>query len=273
VSVIASVTQFSGRKRSTADRGAFRPDSYVTHKAAMSASSSPNSTGRAPRRGRPLAALVPLADALGDAVPQLPDERSDRVRRAVRARTLAVRRGRWDAVADARESGGLGFVVLHGTLLCRVVAGHREGAELLGPGDLIQPGHADSDPVSWRAVTDATLAVVDARVLQEAGAAPELIAGLLTAAASRTNTVARQVVVAQWSSVDDRIVATLEMLADRWGVVTPEGYALPEYLTHALIAPLVGARRPSVTTALKRLGEAGTVRRATDGRWIVARAA
>jgi CRP-like cAMP-binding protein len=214
---------------------------------------------------------VSLADALGDAIGEIPPERAERVRRAVRARTMAVRRGRWDAISDARDTGGLGFVVLEGTLLRQVVAGHREGAELIGAGDLIQPGHADNEDVTWRAVTDATLAIVDGRVLGEAGSAPELIAALLTSAGSRTNTVARQLVVAQWSSVDRRIVATLEMLADRWGVVTPDGYVLPEYLTHALIAPLVGARRPSVTTALKRLDAAGTVRRAPDGRWIVAR--
>jgi DNA-binding GntR family transcriptional regulator len=46
---------------------------------------------------------------------------------------------------------------------------------------------------------------------------------------------------------------------------------LPEFLTHSVLAPLVGARRPSVTTSLKRLNASGAVRRAPDGRWIVAR--
>jgi CRP-like cAMP-binding protein len=218
-----------------------------------------------------LATLVPLLDALPDLVDRLPADRADRTRRAVRARTLAVRRGRWHATADAREAGGIGFVVVDGTMLRRVVAGHREGAELLGPGDLIQPGHQDDENVSWRAITDATLAIIDSRVLADAGAVPELIAGLLTSAAARTNTVARQLVVAQWSSVDERIVATLEMLSERWGVVTPDGLVLPEFLTHSVLAPLVGARRPSVTTSLKRLNASGAVRRAPDGRWIVAR--
>ncbi len=88
----------------------------------------------------------------------------------------------------------------------------------------------------------------------------------------RTNTVARQLVLAQWSSADDRLMATFRVLADRWGVVTPDGVALPSFLTHSVLAPLVGARRPSVTTALKRLTTGGLVRRAADGRWIVAHA-
>jgi hypothetical protein len=82
--------------------------------------------------------------------------------------------------------------------------------------------------------------------------------------------VARQLVLAQWSSADDRLVATFRILADRWGVVTPDGIALPAFLTHSVLAPLVGARRPSVTTALKRLTASGAVRRGADGRWLVA---
>jgi len=68
-----------------------------------------------------------------------------------------------------------------------------------------------------------------------------------------------------------RLVATLDMLAERWGVMTPDGIVLPDFLTHSVLAPIVGARRPSVTTSLKRLAEAGTVRRRADGRWVLGR--
>ena len=163
-------------------------------------------------------------------------------------------------------------MIVEGAILRRVVVGHREGAELLGAGDLIQPATESEGDVTWRAVADTTLAVLDARVLTEAGAFPELLTALLTSATSRTNTVARQLVMAQWSSADDRLLATFRVLAERWGVVTPDGVALPSFLTHSVLAPLVGARRPSVTTALKRLAGNGLVRRAADGRWIVAHA-
>lgn len=222
----------------------------------------------AARRGRVLNTRTALVDALTEL--ELSPDRAERARRAVRAPTIGVRRGAWDAPADAAEHRALGFVVVEGALLRRVVAGHREGAELLGPGDLLQPAAEAEHGVSWRAVTDCMFAVVDPQVLVDAGAVPELLTALLSSAAIRTNTVARQLVVAQWASADDRLVATLEMLSERWGVVTPDGVALPAFLTHAVLAPLVGARRPSVTTALKRLDASGRVRRAADGRWLLA---
>ena len=228
----------------------------------------PATVRRVPRRGRLVNQRVALVDVLPDLADVLDPERLQLARRAARARVLAVRRGHWDAAADASAPGLHGFVVVDGTILRRVTAGHREGAELLGPGDVIQPAREDGQ-VSWRAVTDATLAILDVRLLAEAGAVPELAGALLGAANARTNTVARQLVVAQWPSVDERLVATLEMLADRWGVMTTDGVVLPDFLTHSVLAPLVGARRPSVTTSLKRLAQTGAVLRRPDGRWLL----
>ena len=209
-------------------------------------------------------------DALPDLADELDEERLALARRAVRTRMLAVRRGLWDAAADASTPGCYGFIIVTGTVLRRVTAGHREGAELLGPGDLLQPAQ-ETDDVSWRVVADTQVAVLDLRALAEAGVVPELAGALLAAANTRTQTVARQLVVAQWPSVDERLVATLDMLAERWGVMTPDGIVLPDFLTHSVLAPIVGARRPSVTTSLKRLAEAGTVRRRPDGRWVLGR--
>jgi CRP-like cAMP-binding protein len=227
---------------------------------------------RAPHRGRLLATRVALVDVLAD-LEHLPPERADRARSAVRVPTIGVRRGAWDAVADAAEHSSHSFIVVSGALLRRVVAGHREGAELLGPGDLVQPAAETDGDVTWRAVTDVVLAAVDDQALAEAGAVPEIITALLQAAVTRTNAVARQLVLAQWSSADERLLATFRTLADRWGVVTRDGVALPGFLTHSVLAPIVGARRPSVTTALKRLAASGALRRADDGRWLLAHAA
>ncbi|MEA2126854.1 MAG: family transcriptional regulator, cyclic receptor protein [Solirubrobacteraceae bacterium] len=224
---------------------------------------------RTPRSARPLSGTVALADVLPELDDLAPD-RGDHARRAVHTPTLGVRRGAWDAADDARAHGSHGFVIVSGAVLRRVVAGHREGAELLGPGDLIQPATESEDDVTWRAVTDVVLGALTPRVLAQAGAVPELLSALLISAVARTNAVARQLVLAQWSSADDRLLATFRILADRWGVVTPDGIALPAFLTHSVLAPLVGARRPSVTTALKRLTASGAVRRGADGRWLVA---
>lgn len=211
---------------------------------------------------------IALVDALQDLGDHLDEDRLEHARRSVRVRALAVRRGAWDAPGDATACGSTGFVLVAGTILRRVAAGHREGAELLGSGDLVQPSR-EGEGVSWRVVADATLAVVDLRALTDAAAVPEIAGALLGAANARIQTVARQLVVAQWPSVDDRLIATLEMLSDRWGVVTPDGVVLPDFLTHSVLAPLVGARRPSVTTSLKRLAATGAVTRRPDGRWLL----
>jgi len=61
-------------------------------------------------------------------------------RHALRARSILVRKGRWEAAADGRLIGqGVGFLVLDGALVRCVTAAHRTSGELLGPGDLVRP--------------------------------------------------------------------------------------------------------------------------------------
>jgi hypothetical protein len=57
-------------------------------------------------------------------------------------------------------------------------------------------------------------------------------------------------------------------LADRWGRVTLDGVVVPVRLTHDMIGRLVGAHRPSVTTALSELSRAGRISRLPDG-WLL----
>ncbi len=221
---------------------------------------------RGARRARPLATRVPLTDAL----PELADTLSpDLLAHAgqIQGRVLAVRRGAWDATSDGAAGGVVAFVVLSGTLLRLTRARHREAAELLGPGDVLQPRREHD--VTWRAVEETTLMPVEARLLIDAANVPSLCGALLSACANGTNAVARQLVIAQWSSVDERIVTVLAFVAERWGVMTRDGVVLPDWLTHSIIAPLVGARRPSVTTALKRLDATGAIVRRPDGRWLL----
>lgn len=218
------------------------------------------------RRARTLSGRVVLLDALPELGDRLPPARLPHARQ-LRARVVAVRRGAWDARADIAPDV-FAFVVLTGTLLRLVGVRHRQAAELLGGGDLIQ-ARRDGDDVTWRALEDVTLAPIDARLLADTATVPELCGELLRATGARTNAVARQLVVAQWSSVDERILAVLGLLAERWGVVTRDGVLLPAFLTHSVLAPLVGARRPSVTTALQRLAQTGAVTRRADRRWLL----
>jgi hypothetical protein len=69
--------------------------------------------------------------------------------------------------------------------------------------------------------------------------------------------------------VDDRLLALLWCLAERWGRVVPGGVAVNLRLPHRTLAGMVGARRPSVTTALGQLIARGPIERRPDGGWIL----
>ena len=51
--------------------------------------------------------------------------------------------------------------------------------------------------------------------------------------------------------------------------MTGEGVLLPLRLTHQILAQLIGARRPSVTTAVGELTSAGLASRRPDGSWVL----
>src|SRR3954451_6554025 len=113
--------------------------------------------------------VVDVVEGLPDLLDLVPPERLPTARRALRARSLLVRKGRWDAAADSRMiEGGIGFLVLDGALIKCVTAAHRTSGELLGPGDIVRADDAPLDddlPFDgyWRAIVDVTLAVLDAR--------------------------------------------------------------------------------------------------------------
>jgi CRP-like cAMP-binding protein len=68
--------------------------------------------------------------------------------------------------------------------------------------------------------------------------------------------------------VDVRLHMLLWHLAARWGRVRSDGTVLRLRLTHSVLADLVAARRPTVTTALSDLARRGLVK--TDGEtWVL----
>ena len=69
--------------------------------------------------------------------------------------------------------------------------------------------------------------------------------------------------------VDARLELLFWGLADRWGRVGPDGVVLELPLTHQVLGRLVGAQRPSVTTALSDLARRGVIERREDGAWIL----
>jgi Crp-like helix-turn-helix domain len=61
-------------------------------------------------------------------------------------------------------------------------------------------------------------------------------------------------------------------LAESWGRVTPAGTSLPLSLTHDAIGEMIGAKRPTVSLALKELVQQGAVVR-RDGGWLLLKGA
>ncbi len=226
------------------------------------------------RRGVLLEEAVDVLDALPELEDALDLERRLLARRALRARTMTVRRGRWGASLDAPlVEGGFGFLVLEGAMVRCVTAAHRTAGELLGPGDLIVPAEEQPEDPQFggycRAIEELRLAVLDARFARAAAAVPELVPVLVAGQLRRAGTTSRQLVIVQSQSVEARVVVLLEHLADRWGVMTRDGIVLPSFLSHGTLSLLLGARRPSVTSATVRLDARGIVHRRPDGRWLL----
>jgi len=218
---------------------------------------------------------IDVVEALPDLHDALPLERRVAARRTLRARVLRLRRGRWDAVGDAPLIGeGAGFLVLDGALIRCVTAAHRTSGELLGPGDVLRPDHDPfgEDPLFstyYRTISDVRLGVLDGRVTRAAALIPELAPAVVASMTRRSGSLSRQLVIVQSQSVETRILVTLNYLAERWGVMTAKGIVLPEFLSHGTLALLLGARRPSVTSAMVRLAARGEVQRRADGRWLL----
>lgn len=188
------------------------------------------------------------------------------------ARVLATRTGTWLPAADERlRNQRLPLLIVDGALQRTVSVRGREGADLLGPGDLLRlDGEDGVFDTRYRALTPCRFALLDDRVEAAAAAQPLLAAALMDAAITRAGTLAGQVVLAQLVAIDDRLRILFPSLAERWGRVTSDGVVLPAFLSHTVLSALVGARRPSLTAAVGRLVEDGAVRRLPDRRWLLA---
>jgi CRP/FNR family cyclic AMP-dependent transcriptional regulator len=149
------------------------------------------------------------------------------------------------------------------------------GVELLGPGDLIRPWRWEAAhdllplDARWSVLSPATVALLDRRVAVELSRWPEIIVWLLDRVAERSERVATSQAIAQLTGVDRRILALFLHLAERWGRVSPDGVVVPLALTHRLLGQLVGACRPTVSTALRTLADRGELLRRRDGSWLL----
>ncbi|HET6866682.1 MAG TPA: Crp/Fnr family transcriptional regulator [Solirubrobacteraceae bacterium] len=206
----------------------------------------------------------------------LPEPQRALAGRQVLAEVVEYPAGPWEVGPDDYDgTASLGLLVIGGLMAREVTVGDYTCAELLGPGDLIQPwlriGQEESvaTEIDWDVVEPATLAVLDRNFCERSARWPEVQAAVARRLMQRTHWLAFHLAVCGLRRVDDRLLSVLWHFADRWGTVTPEGVRLDVRLTHELLAAVTGARRPSVTTSLRRLAEEGRVRSLPRSRWLL----
>lgn len=199
-----------------------------------------------------------------------------------RARAIApvirLENGPWstDLSGVCDEDNCLGLLVLDGLLVHSVVVVHEPRSEIVGPGDVLRPWQQTQEVTSvpfaahWQVVHPARLAVLDNRFLAFAARWPKLMSALLQRSVRRSHWLSLQLAITDLRRVDDRLVLFFWHLADRWGRMGPEGVTVPLPVTHDVLAQLVCAQRPTVTSALKRLSDAGRIRRRSDKTWLLA---
>jgi CRP/FNR family transcriptional regulator, cyclic AMP receptor protein len=215
---------------------------------------------------------ISLFDADPELVAGVPDEDRETAQRSLIVPSITLESGVWTPPKELPFSLVIGLLVLTGVISREIVLAGRRTAELLGPGDILRPWDEypafGAPPPLWRVQSPLLIAVLDARVARACGRWPAIGAVVGSRHSSRHQILARRLAISQLPAVADRLVLVLCDLASRWGKVTPTGIRLPVPLTHSTLAALVGARRPSVTTALGQLAGADLVERVPDG-WLL----
>lgn len=189
------------------------------------------------------------------------------------ARVMRLETGDWPPL-EPPSTTMFGFLVLDGLLGNTLRLPERAHLELLGPGDVLRPwvglGPDATTPsrLEWQVFEEARLAVLDRSFCVAICDVPEIYEALAERLVLRSRRLNFQMAVNALTSVEERLLIALWHFADRWGRVRPEGVTLSLPLPHRNIADIVGASRPSVSTALMSLRRAEMIE-PLDGGWLL----
>jgi CRP/FNR family cyclic AMP-dependent transcriptional regulator len=219
---------------------------------------------------------IALLDVDPDLGRLLDGKRLEEARSQLVVRQHVVGAGAWDG-ERLRDAGpdNVGLFVIDGLMTRELALADNVSAELLGPGDLVRPWQAEGPErlvpfaVRWTVLRDTRLAVLDRRFGAALVHHPEVNAMLIDRVTERTRRLSVMQAISQLNGVDRRLLTLFWHLAERWGRVTPEGVAVAMDVPHRVVAQLVGARRPTVSTALSRLASRGELVRRPDGAWLL----
>lgn len=218
---------------------------------------------------------VRVAEALPEIIENLEPAESAQARQKLVADLVVAGTGTWTPTIAANEPGHLGLLVLDGLLARDVILDRPLATELVGRSDLLRPSDRDGRDapipfgISWTVLQPTRLAVLDPEFTRTLCQWPSAVEAVLKGASNRAHCLAITMAVSNLRRVDQRLLVLLWYLADRYGRVTPDGVLLPLKLTHETLARLVGAQRPSVTTALSQLEDEGRLRRGANRAWLL----
>lgn len=193
------------------------------------------------------------------------------------SRVLLLDRGGFDPshLIDDPEMS-FGILILDGLIMARLEAGRAHTGWLVGADDLLRPWEmsqiALTQSAAWQVLTPARIIRLDTRLLPRLRDEPRLVQDLLARATRTTHWLFAKALVISSPSIEERLVLLFALFGERWGKVRPEGIWIELPLTHALIALLCGARRPSVSVALRSLEERGILMRNSRLGWLLRRA-
>jgi len=220
---------------------------------------------------------VSLLDLDPDLGALLDERRRTAARAELLVRVLQLPRGNWaGGELGPASPGHVGLLVLDGAIAREVVLADSISTELLGCGDLIRPWKLTrTEPllrqhVRWQVLAETRLAVLNRAFGAALSRYPEVNSMLLDRLDGRAERIATTKAIAQLNSVDRRLLALFWHLAEDWGRMTSDGIVVPLTLSHRLLGELVGARRPTVSTALAKLSRDGKLIRRSDDSWLLA---
>jgi hypothetical protein len=221
---------------------------------------------------------VAVIDVDPDLAEGLPEGERETAGRRLVAPTFDLPIGPWAPEQHNHQPihGALGLLVINGLLSRTLTLEGRATGELLGSGDVLRPWDPREAPpgiscdVHWAVHSPTRLALLDRRFVSAAARWPSVLEEIAMRLVRRSANLSLQLALGQVPRIEGRLLLLFWRLADRWGRVTPDGILIPLRLTHETLAALVAARRPSVTSALGRLAEAGLLER-RDGGWLLHR--
>jgi hypothetical protein len=193
----------------------------------------------------------------------------------LRAPVIVLEGGRTWEPPEVDPMTTYGLLVLDGLLARRIRVGDALSTELIGPGDILRPWDEpclyDLVPpeFDWRVLSAARLAVLDRRVTALICRRPELVMSFSSRLVRRARYAEYMMAAGNFRHIERRLLVAFSHLASLWGYVTPEGVVIPFRLTHEMLAEMIGAKRPTVSTALQALQRRGRLIPRSGGGYLL----